>query len=263
MSDKARRVLGMIFGGGIGLLYGLVSQNINLLYLPGVPLFVAPPGRSGSVILLALFGALMGLVVAWPLDAIPGVILGAILATVAQTAITIRQQTSVPGNTVGLAYVLVLTFLPRVVLLLPIAALIRWILDIWERELAHVTFSTRKLGASLAALVLISVLAGWLNLYSSDARYALQKTDQMIQTGMAAQSSEQIPVAIRTLDGFTQNAVGRYSLQLSDNPEALPIQRPPASYQTNEYAVIVRFEDGYHFACVFVPPHPEPNCGTY
>ena len=66
MSDKARRVLGMIFGGGIGLLYGLVSQNVNSLYLPGVPLFFAPPGRAGSVILLALFGALMGLVVAWP-----------------------------------------------------------------------------------------------------------------------------------------------------------------------------------------------------
>jgi hypothetical protein len=263
MSDKARRVLGMIFGFSMGLLYGLVSQYINVWVLPQIPLFQPEPGRFASLILLALFGGLMGLVIAWPLDAIPGVVLGAFLATVTQTAISVHSQASIPGNVVGLTYILLITFLPRVVLVLPIAGLIRWFLDVWDREIVRVTFSIRKLSLSLVALVLISILAGLLSLYPSDGRDALSKTNALVQAGILAEADDRLPTVLKTVDGFLQKASGGYSLQLSDNPDALPIPRPFASYQANEYAVIVRFENGYHFACVFVTPHPEPNCGEY
>jgi len=263
MSDKARCLLGMIFGISMGMAYGLISQYINVLTMPDIPIYQPAPGRLGSTVLLVIFGGLMGLAVAWPMDAIPGVILGAFFATLAQIILSVKMQASIPGNVVGFTYIVILTFLPRVVIALPITGLIRWILDLWEREIAQVTFSVRKLGLSYLALIFVSSLAGLLSLYPSQGRLALLKTNQLIQSGLQSASSDQLPQALEPVDGFSQSAHGAYTLQLTNNPDELPIQRPFASYQAEEYAVFVRFENGYRLGCVFVPPHPEPYCGIY
>jgi hypothetical protein len=72
-----------------------------------------------------------------------------------------------------------------------------------------------------------------------------------------------LPEALKPVDGFLQGARGAYSLELSDNPDLLPVQRPISDYSVQEYAVFVRFENGYHFGCAFTPPLTSPFCGIY
>lgn len=263
MSDRSRRKLGMFFGLLMGLSYGLVSVYINVLVLPGIPLYQENPGRLGIVALFALGGIMMGLVTAWTTDAIPGVIASALLTTILHTMVTIQAALAVPGNVMGLVTILLLTFLPRAVLLLPVSGLLRWVLYDWETQLTSVNFSIPRLVFTVALLWLLALAGGALSLYPRTARIALQKTHIAIQQGMRSGSTADLPAAIQSVEGFRQGARGAYSLMLSDNPDLLPIPRPMAAYDIQEYAVFVLFENGYHFGCVYTPPGLQPYCGNY
>jgi len=60
-----RRWAGLILGALIGLAFGGVSQAVNLLFLPGIPLYQPPFGPDGNLLLALLTGALLGLICAW------------------------------------------------------------------------------------------------------------------------------------------------------------------------------------------------------
>ena len=61
-----------MFGFG----YALVSQLINRLALPGIPLYQPPLGPVGNIVLGLLAGAGLGLLCAWPASAAKGILLG-------------------------------------------------------------------------------------------------------------------------------------------------------------------------------------------
>lgn len=263
MSDSTRRILGMVFGLIIGLTYSLVSHLINNLFLPGVPLYYPDPGLTTSILLTCLNGALIGLVASWPEDTLPGIILGSLVGALVTTIYSLRGMNGGLDFFSGLFVLLVMTFLPRALLFLPIAGLTRWVLGLWKEEFQTITFSVRRLTLSLLSLVLIAGLVGAFSLYPRYARQVLAQMDQLIQAGMQTTNEENLPVSLKQVSGFTQGARGVYSLELSDNPDLLPVQRPMASYNDQEYAVFVRFENGFRFGCVFISSLPDPTCGTY
>ena len=43
-----RRLTGLLFGAGLGLMFGLTSQLTNRILLPGIPLYQPPLGRSAT-----------------------------------------------------------------------------------------------------------------------------------------------------------------------------------------------------------------------
>jgi hypothetical protein len=106
-------------------------------------------------------------------------------------------------------------------------------------------------------------LVGTLSLYSSYARQSLTQTNQLIQAGMQAADTDSLPEPLKKVTGFTQAARGVYTLELTDNPDILPIQRPIAPPGAQEFGVIVRFDNGFRFGCTFTPTFPEPSCGLY
>jgi uncharacterized membrane protein (UPF0136 family) len=266
MNERSRRILGTLFGLAMGLAYGLASQTINLIALPGVHLHPEGLGTVGSIIFITLTGGLMGLLAAWPDEAIPGVIMSAVF-TAAVT--TIASFLSVQASTVnvervaGASAVLLITFFPRAFLFAPVAGLVRWALGVWDNQTREEMISLRKMALSVAVLLVIAIAAGALSLYPKDARYALKTTEELIQAGMGKSSRDELPEPLRPVDGFLQGARGPYTLLLSDNPDELPVQRPMTSYTVQEYAVFVNFEDGFRFGCAYTPPHPEPACGAY
>ncbi len=102
-----------------------------------------------------------------------------------------------------------------------------------------------------------------LSLYSGFGRQALTQANELVQLGMLAPDSDSLPAALKHVDGFIQGAQGAYTLELSDNPDLLPVQRPIAPYGEQEFAVFVRFENGFRFGCAFTSTFPNPSCGNY
>jgi len=263
MNDRSRRIFGFVIGLLMGLAYGLVAELINLVSLPGIPLYNAGSGPFAGVLLVAMGGGLIGLIAAWPEDILPGVI----LSSLAGALLTVLL--SLPGMRGGLDaftntfVLLVITFLPRAFLFLPMAALVRWVLSVWATELQSVSFSVKKLALSVTVSVLVAGIAGLFSLYPGYGRQALAQANELVQRGMLATDSDSLPAALKPVDGFLQRAQGSYTLELSDNPDVLPVQRPIAPYGEQEYAVIIRFENGFRFGCAFTPTYGNPSCGNY
>ncbi len=262
MSHKSRRVIGSILGAGMGLIYGLVSLNINYLALPGIPLMEPPLGRLLSTLLIAATGGLFGLLAAWPDETISGIILSAIVGGLVSTVSSAFSGIA-PDNVIGSFTVLFFSFFPRAVLFAVIAWPLRLVLNMWNEELASVTFSIRKLATSALLLLLVAAGAGALYLYPKEARQALQSTNQLVQAALPATRQEDLPEPLRPVERLLQNSQGAYVLEWSDNPDLLPVKRPIADYGVQESLVVVYFKNGYVFGCAFTPPHTDPSCGTF
>ena len=75
----------------------------------------------------------------------------------------------------GALIVFFMTFLPRAVIFLPLAALIRWVIGEWSRELQDANFSIPRMALSLLLVVALAGAAGALSLYSRQGRQVLGK----------------------------------------------------------------------------------------
>lgn len=263
MNDRSRRVLGLVVGLLIGLAYGLVSQLINPLFLPGIPLFHPGSSLATDILFTGLVGGLIGLIAAWHDEAIPGVLLGSLAGALISTLFSLVGSNPNVDYFLGLFVLLIMTFFPRAAVFLPLAALTRWTLHVWAEEFQSVSFSIIKLLLSLLLPVALAGALGAFSLYPSQGRQALQATHQLVQTGMQTTTEEGLPEPLKKVDGFLQNARGAYTLELSDDPDILPVQRPSLTTGEQEYAVFVRFENGYRFGCAFTPNYPQPVCGIY
>lgn len=262
MSHKSRRVIGLILGAGMGLIYGLVSLNINFLALPGIPLMEPPLGRPLTAILIAANGGLFGLLAAWPDETISGILLSAIVGGLLSTVSSAFSGLAL-DNLIGSFAVLFFSFFPRAVLFVLIAWPLRRALNLWNEELASVTFSTRRLATSVLLLLVVAAGAGALYLYPKEARQALTSMDQLVRAALPATRLEDLPEPLRPVERLLQNAQGAYVLEWSDNPDLLPVKRPMADYGVQESLVVAYFKNGYVFGCAYTPPHTEPSCGTF
>ena len=247
----------------MGLSYSLVAQNANYLSLPGIPLYQPPPGRTATILLTILIGGLMGLIAAWPEDALPGILLSAVTGIVVTSLYNIYLTEQGTLQIAGALIVFLLTFLPRAVLFLPLAALTRWVIGEWSRTLQDINFSVTRLVLSFVLVVLMAGAAGALSLYPRQGRQVLEKMNALVQAGLQSPDSESLPEELKPVDGFVQRASGSYILQLSTNPDQLPITRPAIAYNKTEYAVLVKFENGFRFGCVFSPPNLDAYCRIY
>jgi hypothetical protein len=263
MNLKSRRILGTILGSAMGLAYSLVAQNINGLSLRGIPLYEPQPGKINTILITILIGGLMGLIAAWPEDALPGILLSAVAGVTATALFNIFLTEQGSLQIAGALIVLFMTFLPRAVVFLPLAALIRWVISEWSRELQDANFSITRMALSLLLAVVLAGATGALSLYPRSGRQVLEKTYSLIQQGKQAASLEQLPEELKPVDGFIQNSSGIYNLRLSTDPDQLPITRPEVDYNETEYAVIVIFENGFRFGCVFTPPAQSATCRAY
>lgn len=263
MNNQSRRILGALIGSGIGLAYGLVVQSVNLIALPGLPIYQPPPGRLSSIVLTLILGGVLGFIAAWPEDAVPGTLYSSLAGVVIVSVYGLVTDGGGSEAFIGGLLVLFLTFLPRAFLFLPLAIMVRWILSIWQNELQTVEFSVRRMTLSLLVVLFLAAAGGLLSLYPRQARHALRTMEDLVQLGMQSASEDSLPDALKPVDGFFKSARGSYVLEVSDNPDEFPIARLPTAYNETVYAVLARFENGFHFACVFIPDAPRPACGNY
>ncbi len=245
----------------MGLLYGLASQFINVLALAGVPLAEPALGRLALSLWSMLGGGLVGLLAAWPEEALPGILLGSLVGAGLYSLFYLWSATTGLERVVGLL-ALIFTLFPRSVLFLPFTGLIRWSIGRWTDELRRLDYSIFRLGFTLLILLGLSLAAGGLSLYPRDTRQALIAMQGLLQRGMAASSPETLPPELQAVDGFLQRAQGDYTLQVLENPDLLPVPRPSLPYGVNQVAILARYTNGFSLGCIFVAGYP-PLCREY
>ncbi len=253
-------LFGALFGAWLGGVYAFASQAVNWIVLPGIPL--ASPDGSFSQYLLQylLMGAVLGLVSSLPASSWMGIVMGGFLGALFSTFIAISQQWGRQDfirNMIPLLY----TFLPLVVLLLPLAYIIRRGVDAQVIDSDRPYLWGRRILIP-ALLTLIAIFVGSLSLYDTDVRNAFRYSQSMLQTGLQASSADALPHPLQDVKGFRENAHGAYAFSWSDDTEAFFGPRP-ATGELSQFLIITRFKNGFQFACIFSRTVAVPFCTNY
>lgn len=257
MNDQTRRMYGFFLGIAFGLPYSLITQFINIWMLPGIPLFDLPIGRTASVILTTLAMGITALAVAWDEESFWGLMgssLFLVFAGSLQAYINTGSSQAVPSF-----FLFLFTFLPRLIIYLPLAFAFRWMLGILEGNAAG--SGLMRFLKVTAVILTLAIVGGRFSMLVPEARESLQDMNALVAEGMsAAANKEDLPVPLIPVDGFPTYAKGAYTLEWSSDVDRLPVTRPVAGYGITESLIIVRFENDYQFGCVFTPPSPSPKC---
>jgi hypothetical protein len=156
---------------------------------------------------------------------------------------------------------LVYTFMPLVVLFMPIAYLVRRGTDSQEVDPDRPYLWARRIVIPLMLTFLIFLLASF-SLYSADVRDAFRYTRTMVADSLAVQTAETLPVPLREVQGYRENASESYSLGWSDRVETFFGPRP-ATGEMSQFLIITTFENDFRFACVFSRTTSVPSCTNY
>ena len=259
MHLNSQRRLGLILGLVLGLGFSLTSNLINQFFLPNIPLFVPWPGTVGVILITTLMFGILGLIAAWPEEALPGIIASALVGSFVSAVWIIINET---GNRTGALIALFFVFLPRVFFYLPFGWIIRWLISRFEVSAYREVAPARRLFTAVMAFVL-AVLAGTFSRYPQEVRQSLARMEDLLQEGMQASSRDELPRPLQSVEGFVANADGPYTYTIGSDPDALPVQRPVVDYGELEPFIIIRFENGFRFGCVFSPPYVVPACIDY
>jgi hypothetical protein len=190
-SDAAhRRLLGPVLGAVLGLAFGLVSQYGNVVLVPGVPIYQPPFGAAGNLLLCVAVGAVLGLVTAWPKNAIIGVIAGcAASGLLVEIAIMLTEQDALD---VSKATVTLFTFLPIAAMLALPVGIVRWALNKQEEARREGAPTWRRIPRPLL-LVLIAAASGALLLYPARGRIVLPRMNAIVRAGLNAADRSALP----------------------------------------------------------------------
>ncbi len=257
MAFNSQRRLGPIIGLLLGLGFSLTSNLINELYLPEIPLYVPWPGTVGLIVLSTFLFGILGTLAAWTEETLPGVLLSALVGTLLSSIWSIITGVTRSG---GAYVVLFIILIPRMFYYVPFALLVRSLVN-------RVDFHPRQRPMAparrfLPVLIWFFVAAGLggFSLHDPEVRQSLERMESLMAEGCQASRRSELPDPLQDVEGFTAMAKGDYTYQIGDDPDLLPVQRPFVEYGESEPFIIVRFESGFRFGCVFSPPYIVPSC---
>lgn len=256
--DRYRRLVGVALGALLGLVYFLVSQGVNVLFLPGIPLFQPPLGFWGNIVLGTLWGGLLGLICAWP----NSTAIGVTLASLASIAVTIvRGLSGLDENLGRLLIIALVSGLPAAFLMMPVMLALRWAINGLVDQRSYPAAWKQRLRTPRLLLILVAVVAAF-SFYNSKARTLLVRMDTTLQAGLAANAAVQLPAELRTLrsGNFMTDATAGYTLQWTETDLDRFIDLRPSSNYNDHSAVIVRFDNGQSLICLYPGVAVRPNC---
>jgi hypothetical protein len=265
-----RRRFGVLLGALVGLVFGVISQYINFLVLPGYPLYQPPLGAAGNTLLILLLGVCLGLIVTWAETGARGVILGCLFgALLIDISVLLSGRTAPEAWSTKIAAVLII-FVPIAGALAPLLAAYRWIASREEYAFRD-SRSAQPPGAFQrfappAALVIVMAALGLTAMFGRLGRINVPRMQAMIEAGLSATSVEALPKPLTPEYGveyFLQKAQRPYTLQWDkDEINRYAIPRP-GSNQSEQSTVVARFGNGYLLACMYANTVSEPECRDF
>jgi hypothetical protein len=259
MQFTSQRRLGLTLGLFLGLGFAITSNYINQWTIPDIPLYTPWPGRIGVVILTTAVFGLLGLLAAWTDEAIPGILLSGLAGSVLSSIWIFITASS---NLGGVFALLLLVFLPRMFFYIPFGWLVRWLMDRVTPHIYRASAPAKRWASVLVAFAAVSLL-GVFSRHNEETRISLQRMQDLLDEGLQANAFDELPGPLQDVQGFLANANGEYAFDIGSNPDALPVQRPIVEYGAEEPFIIVRFDNGFRFGCVFSPPYVVPACIDY
>jgi hypothetical protein len=258
MKTTHRRLLGFASGTALGVAYSLATNLINRLILPDLPFYDPWPGWFLLILGSSLLSGVMGLIVVWSEETFIGLLISSFLGSAISSFWGWRTEGSPPALLI-LAFIV---FLPRIFLYFPLGIAVHWIVHQWQRIYL---VSRRNPGKVIVPVVCIlsAIAAGAFALHPMEVRHALVTTVELIQLGGQADSEQDLPEPLQDVWYFKDYATGDYTLEVSLEPDRLPVQRPIAEYGKLVSLIIVRYSNGFMFGCVYTPPREMPVCGNF
>jgi len=264
-----RKWFGILFVTATGFTFALISQVINLLFMPGIPLYQPPFGALGNTLLYAIIGFALGILVAWPETGSVGVLwsslLGSLFIVIASLLIGEDQSVTIAHKLAAL----IIIFVPTAGALAPLMILLRWIIGrevfAYRDACAGRPTPPFRRYAFPVGLVLIAGALGITALYNDVGRAVTTRMHLLIQQGMQVQSAAVVPASLNPPDvnDFLNMARGSYTLQWDrDEKNRFAIPRPAGNFY-DQSTVIARFENGYLLACMFPSKTGQPTCRDF
>ena len=263
--DDVRRIAGLLFGAGLGLEYGLVSQFVNAFLLPGIDLYQPPLGPALNVVLIVCVVTVIVLVSAWPAEPAHGIFFGSAIGAVLIQINTLTSGAPQPQEVLAKIVLTLLIFLPLTAMAALPVGLLRWAISkqaayhgsdarLWERVRLPLVLTAATFGLGLISMT------------PEDGRAMLARTHNLIQTGLQAANDSELPPALRTkgMTGFLQQAEDRYTLMWERNDlNRFQIPRPTLIDDWKHSVVLARFDNGWRLACLYLSVEAEPICRPY
>jgi MFS family permease len=264
MKDSAtfRRMVGLLLGLGLGLAYGLSSQTINRIMLPGIMLHQPPLGLPGNILLWTMAAAALGLATAWPKESLIGAILGGTMGASILTVVTLitgRTDAEVwAGKLLGTLFL----FIPIAGLLIPLTGVFRWTVN--KTIEARVDKEPVWYVVRWPVLLLVLVVAiGTFALLPPHARIMLTRTDEMLKKGLELPTQNQLPEPLQNerVGGFIEHAGDKYTLEWENTDiNRFAIPRPLTEQPWEESVVIAYFNSGWKLVCLYADSDASPAC---
>ena len=259
-----RRLTGLLFGAGLGVTFGLTSQLINRILLPGIPLYQPPLGPLGNLLLSLLVGALLGVLCAWPQSSINGTFIAsafAVAVILVGNALLAEPGRSTLGTRLLTSIVLILPFWALLAILI---AALRWAVN--KLVDAHADHLPIHAGVTVPIVLLVVVaLIGALPSYRGDARTLLAETHVLLREGQAATNVEALPGPLRVPAVGVFLEAGRVPYALSWQQQGIEkyrIARPIDNFD-NHSAVVARFKNDWNLVCLYITPERPPLCQAF
>lgn len=259
--SKSLRTSGILFGIWLSWLYAFVADQINRANLPGIPLPEPAGGWFGYYLGALVAGGLIGFACTWPDNSWAGGALGGVAGACMVFFAPWQQAVGSATRVFGTILLMLTTFVPMVLILMPVALLIRFSVDRLPKGLEGI-LAPRRLGLPLVTMAL-AIGLGVMGLYSAEVKSAFYQTQTLINQGMAAKSTGQLPEQLQPVVGFIPNANGRYTLEWSDEVERFMGPRQVTNRSASDFLIVVRFQNGFLMSCVFVPGVKQSPCANY
>lgn len=245
-----RSAAGLFLGAWVGLLYGLVSTHINVLFIRDVPLYYNVQSAFNSIVWSVIVAALLGILVNLPYYALSGVALASLVGAIGVAAQGVLDTADSVEGLFSTIFLMAYMFLPLVILFVPFNALLRWssqqILSGSERP----GWTWPRL-RSLVLCTFLSLLVGSFSLYPANARKMLQRMDGFIQA--AKSDSGSVPYEFSQAAPVAQNASPQYRLAWTDDtsvyPDMLFYEDSLTAFRLQ--VVSAHFQSGESIYCLF------------
>jgi hypothetical protein len=257
-----RRRVGILLGIIISLMYGFVSQCINMLALPDVPFSQHPPGLIGNFVIFVLCGIAIGFVCAASKSSIDGAFRAsgvAVLAVIVQWLVAnpvVSDNSLLTFTTLfglGLLYILAI----------PAMLLLRLAIDNQTEALNKPAWAWARIRVPLGILVLVSI-AGAFSIYPDHVRAGFTDLQALIQTGLAVRDSADLPPALReenNVSGFLDFATADYTLDLSSDFDLQG--NLSLKGEVGNAIIVAYFKRGGIVACAYSPLGRRLRCRSY
>jgi len=264
--DTYRRLYGMTLGAALGMAFGLTSQTLNALVIPGVIFYQPPLGLGGNLVSCVLIGGSIGLVSCWLASSFTSVLIAAVLGGIGVELVGSFYGTVTPAEQVGnLLFTLLILLLPMTGLLAAVFGLLRWIVNKQvEQRRDHVSLLRRSLLPGAAILIMGTI--GATAFYPAEGQQRIKEMNALVQASLRATNAADWPSALANYtDAFQQHATPHYTLQWIRGDGLLRWRiGQPAGFQPWQYSIVAaRFDNGWTLACLFIPDNSTPHCQAY